>query len=185
MRALVIYESMYGCTHLVASRIAEGLRPVFDVAAVPATAATEVLAASADLLVVGCPTHTHRMPTPATRKMARAAAAKPGSALVMDPASDAGGVREWLDSLAPARDGQLAVTFDTRVAGIPALTGRASRGVSRALSNRGYRLIVAPESFLVDKRNALAAGEQMRAFEWGRMVAGLASLRLHSVASHA
>jgi len=35
MRAVVVYESMYGNTHLVADAIGAGLGPAFDVSVVP------------------------------------------------------------------------------------------------------------------------------------------------------
>ena len=57
MQALVVYESMYGNTHAVAERIADGLRPEFDVEVVPVGRATDERLAAADLVVVGGPTH--------------------------------------------------------------------------------------------------------------------------------
>jgi len=53
MRALVVYESMYGNTHVVASNIADGLRADYEVTLVPVAEATPALVAGADLLVVG------------------------------------------------------------------------------------------------------------------------------------
>jgi flavodoxin len=60
MRALVVYESMYGNTHAVAVSIAAGLSTTHDVTLVPVTRATPELVAAADLLVAGGPTHLHR-----------------------------------------------------------------------------------------------------------------------------
>jgi menaquinone-dependent protoporphyrinogen IX oxidase len=46
MRALVVYESMYGNTHVVASNIADGLRTTHEVTLVPVSEATpEIVAA--------------------------------------------------------------------------------------------------------------------------------------------
>ena len=59
MRALVVYESMYGNTHVIASNIEDGLRATHEVTLVPVTAATAELVSHADLLVVGAPTHMH------------------------------------------------------------------------------------------------------------------------------
>ena len=61
MRALVIYESMYGNTRAVAEAIAEGIRPVHDVVVVPAGRAGPQVVDGATLLVVGGPTHAHGM----------------------------------------------------------------------------------------------------------------------------
>ena len=68
MRALVVYESMYGNTHVVASNIADGLRATHEVTLVPVAEATEDLVAEADLLVVGGPTHMHGLSSPASRR---------------------------------------------------------------------------------------------------------------------
>ncbi len=80
MRALIVYESMYGNTHVVANHIAEGLRPQFDVDVVPVEEATPERIAGADLLVVGGPTHVHSMSSEKSRKAAKDSLSKPGPA---------------------------------------------------------------------------------------------------------
>jgi Flavodoxin domain len=171
MRALVVYESMYGNTHVVASNIADGLRGAYEVTLVPVAGATPDLIAAADLLVVGAPTHMHRLSTVSSRQAARKAAAKPESGLALDP--DAGGLamRDWLGGLAYAFDTRPAAAFDTRLTGAPALTGRASRGIGKLLTRHGYRLIAPSESFLVTKLNTLVDGESSRARRWGKALA--------------
>jgi hypothetical protein len=182
MRALVVYESMYGNTHAVAVDIAAGLRATHEVTLVPVTRATRELAAAADLIVAGCPTHMHRMPTVASRRAAAEAARKQGSGLSLDPDADGPGLRAWLEGL--SADNVLAASFDTRFGGIPALTGRASRGISRLLKSRGCRLIVPPESFLVSKQNVLVKGESARACSWGALV-GEAARAMYTANSRA
>jgi flavodoxin len=59
MRALVVYESMYGNTREVADNIADGLRTEYEVTLVPVAEATGDMVADADLLVAGAPTHMH------------------------------------------------------------------------------------------------------------------------------
>ena len=179
MRALVVYESMYGNTHVVASNIADGLRGTGEVTLVPVAAATAELIAGADLLVVGAPTHMHGLSTVSSRQLARKAAAKPESGLTLDP--DAGGpaMRDWLKVLAGAP--VLAAAFDTRLAGVPAFTGHASHGISRLLRRRGYRLIAPPESFVVTKLNTLADGEPSRARRWGEALAAEAGLVIATI----
>ena len=174
MHALVVYESMYGNTHVIATDIAAGLRDTHEVTLVPVSRATADLIAKADLLVVGAPTHMHGLSTSSSRQAARKAAAKPGSGLELDP--DAGGpaLRNWLGDLAEGH--ALAAAFDTRMAGAPVLTGRASRGISRLLKRHGYSLIVPPESFVVTKLNTLADGESSRARRWGAALAAAAEL---------
>ncbi len=174
MRALVVYESMYGNTHVVASNIADGLRGTYEVTLDPVAAATADLIAEANLLVVGAPTHMHGLSTASSRQLARKATAKPESGLTLDP--DAGGpaLRDWLSGLAGGH--VLAAAFDTRLAGVPALTGRASRGISRLLRRHGYRLAAPPESFVVTKLNTLLGGESSRARRWGEALAAAAGL---------
>jgi flavodoxin len=49
MKAIVVYESMYGNTHLVADGIADGLRDVaIDVVVVPVAGATDSVLRDAD-----------------------------------------------------------------------------------------------------------------------------------------
>ena len=174
MRALVIYESMYGNTRVVASNIADGLRGTYEVTLVPVAAATADLIAQADLLVVGAPTHMHGLSTASSRQLARKAVAKPESGLTLDPDADGLALRDWLGGLAGGHG--LAAAFDTRLAGAPVLTGRASRGISRLLRRHGYRLITPPESFVVTKLNTLIDGEPSRARAWGEALAAAAGL---------
>ncbi len=174
MRVLVVYESMYGNTRAVASNIADGLHGTHEVTLVPVAEATANLIAEADLLVVGAPTHMHGLSTASSRQHARKAAANPESGLTLDP--DAGGpaLRDWLSGLA---DGHaLAAAFDTRLAGAPVLTGRASRGIGKVLQRHGYRLVAPPESFVVTKVNTLVDGESSRARRWGEALAAAAGL---------
>ena len=179
MRALVVYESMYGNTHTVAVSIAAGLSTRHDVTLVPVTRATPELVAAADLLVVGGPTHLHRMSTVASRRWAADAARKRGRGLTMDPDADGPGVRGWLEGAGSlgSLGGQntLAVAFDTRLSGVPLFTGRASRGISRLLAGHGCRMFAAPESFLVSKKDTLRDGEAARARAWGAMIGAAAS----------
>ena len=88
MRALVVYESMYGNTQVTAGNIADGLRGDYDVTLVPVAEATAELIAGADLLVAGAPTHMHGLPSGSSRRMAAQAAAKEGSGLRMAPGAD-------------------------------------------------------------------------------------------------
>ena len=69
MRAVVVYESMYGNTHVVASNIADGLRAAYEVTLVPVAEASEDLVAEADLLIVGGPTHMHGLSSSASRRI--------------------------------------------------------------------------------------------------------------------
>ena len=165
MRAVVVYESMYGNTHLVADAIGAGLSTAFDVSVVPVAQADPVVLAGADLVVVGGPTHAHGMSRAATRKAAVEAGSKPAGGLTVEPDALGPGLREWFDSL--GRYQVKAAAFDTRVHGPAALTGRASKGVTRMLREHGFDVAVEPESFLVTKQDRLAPQETARAREWG------------------
>jgi hypothetical protein len=168
MRALVVYESMYGNTHKVAIDIAAGLRATHEMTLVPVTRATRELVAAADLIVAGGPTHLHGISTVSSRRMAAETARKQGSGLTLDPDADGPGLRGWLNGL--NAHNVLATSFDTRLSGIPAFTGRASRGISRLLASHGCRLLVPPESFLVGKQNTVLEGETARACSWGALI---------------
>jgi hypothetical protein len=172
MRALVVYESMYGNTRVIASHIADGLRADYEVTLVPVAGATAGLVAGADLLVVGAPTHMHGLPNAATRQKAAQRAAEDGSGLRLDPDAGGPGLRDWLNGIGH-RDG-LAAAFDTRVNGVAVFTGRASRLIARLLRRHGYRLVAAPQSFLVCSHNTLLDGEASLARRWG-MTLGAAS----------
>ena len=55
---------------------------------------------------------------------------------------------------------------------MPALTGRADRRIARLLARGGCRLLVPPESFLVNGQNELVDGEATRACAWGALIGG-------------
>ncbi len=173
MRALVVYESMYGNTRAVAVAVAAGLRATHEVTLVPVTRATRELVAAADLIVAGCPTHLHGMPTVSSRRAAAESARKPGSGLKLDPDADGPGLHAWLNGITGGN--VPAASFDTRLSGVAVLTGRASRGTARLLSSRGCRVLVPPESFLVSKQGTLLKGETERARAWGALVGESAS----------
>lgn len=168
MRALVVYESMYGNTHAIAISIAAGLGASHEVTLAPVTRATPELVAAANVVIAGGPTHMHGMSTAASRRMASEAVAREGSGLAMDPDSHGPGIRGWLSGMGARRG--LAAAFDTRLDGVPMLTGRASRGIARLLKAHGYRLLADPESFLVSKEGTLLEGEEARACAWGALI---------------
>ena len=173
MRAVVVYESMYGNTHVVAEAIGAGLKTAFDVSVVPVSQASPAVLADADLVVAGGPTHAHGMSRPATRKAAVEAAAKPASLLAVEPGAVGPGLRDWFESL--GRYPVKAAAFDTRIHGPAALTGRASKGVARLLRAHGFEVVAEPESFLVTKQDRLEPQETARAREWATtLAAGLA-----------
>jgi Flavodoxin domain len=169
MRAVIIYESMYGNTHLVAEAIATGLQPGNDVTVVPAAQATHELLDGADLVVVGGPTHMGGMSKAATRKAATEQAHKQPDQLTLDADAEGPGLRDWFGSL--DRMSARAAAFDTRLTGPAVFTGRASKRIAGLLEHHGLTLIARAESFLVSSDNELRPGEEDRAQEWGKGLA--------------
>jgi Flavodoxin len=175
MRALVIYESMFGNTHEVAERIGVGLRSdpvVDDVEVISVGEAIGRIVSDVDLVVVGGPTHAHGVSRPTTRRAASDQAEKDPD-LELEPRADGPGLREWFNGL-PRREHGCAAAFDTRVDGPELVTGRASKGIARRLGKHGFVVVDDPESFLVDRQNRLLAGEADRAEEWAQTLAALA-----------
>jgi len=165
MRALVVYESMFGSTEDIAREIGKGLSGAMQVEVVNVDEAPHH-ADGYDLLVAGGPTHVHGMSRPSTRD---AAAQQSDSAT-----RSRTGLREWLDALAPAVAGTRAAAFDTRT-GKPAwLVGSAARSAAKRLRRKGYVVVTTPASFVVEAREPgdLRTGERERARDWGAALAG-------------
>ena len=165
MRALVIYESMYGNTHAVADAIADGFGPDAEVR--PAHEAGSV-PGDVGLLVVGGPTHMHGLSTAMSRKMA-VSAAQEDDAAVEPGATEEPGLREWLRGLEGT--GLRAAAFDTRGDARAALTGSAARGIGRRLRHRGCDVIDSKSFLVADSEGPLEAGELERARQWGAALA--------------
>lgn len=161
MRALVVYESMFGNSETVARAIAEGLRAArLEVELLNAATAAAPYGDLVELLVVGGPTHAFSM----TRHNTREDAVRQGGA-----AEAAGaGIREWIDHLHKGPHSEVVATFDTRVDKVRHLPGSAAKSAAKALRKMGYRRLVASESFYVDDVGGpLLAGEEERARAWG------------------
>ncbi len=173
MRAVVVYESMFGNTHAIADAIGRGIgegpEPVENLIVVPVGEAGRERLGDVDLLVVGGPTHFHSMSRTRTRKWAAATAQKPKNDLVLDCGAHGPGVRDWLTSLGTGH-AKVAV-FDTRFRGPAVLRGRASRPISQKIRKNGFELVAKPESFFVTLQNHLESGEEARAQEWGKRLA--------------
>jgi len=169
MRALIVYESMYGNTHAIAEAIARGLQPGNEVTMVPVAGATPELLDGADLVVVGGPTHVHGMSKAATRKSAADQARKHGGQPALDADAEGPGLRDWFGSLGRMKG--MAAAFDTRLAGPVMFTGSAAKGIAKLLERHGFTLIAEAESFLVTSANKLRAGEEDRAQNWGQALA--------------
>lgn len=161
-RAWVVYESMFGNTEAVAYAVADGLRAqAYDVTCADVSAAPHDGPLTADLLVVGAPTHAFSL----SRVDTRADALFRGATTERPDV----GLREWLTDLGPAPAAPPVVAvFDTRASRVRRVPMSAGRSAARMLRRRGYRLD-GPEGFVVaDTHGPLVAGELSRAKTWGR-----------------
>lgn len=177
MRAVVIYESMYGNTRAIATQIASGLSG-FDTTVVPVAAASAETIEAADLVVVGAPTHVFGLSSPKTRVAAERQAAASRGAFVLETGATGAGVREWLAAM--PRGHRAVAVFDTRMRGA-GFVGHAAPRIARQLRARGYVIIDAPHSFFVTKRNMLCTGELANAHAWGEALAALVGSAYPSV----
>jgi hypothetical protein len=171
MKALVVYESMFGNTGTIGEAIAASLREHgLEVEAGAISAFGPSALAGFDLVVVGGPTHAHGMSSKSTRKAAVEDKRYPSTG----EGTGAPGLREWLNGL-PSGTGRIAAAFDTRFDKPRFLTGSAAKGIARRLEQHGYHLVLEPESFFVNGDNQLEAGQTDRATAWGATLAERAS----------
>ena len=168
MRALVVYESMFGNTAAVADAIRMGLETWPDVTAelLEVGQAPHEIDDTVDVIVIGGPTHTFGMSRPETRDSAKDERPEP-------VISAGNGIREWIAAVtAPA--GVLFATFATKIRG--PFPGSAGKSAAHDLSQRGWKQLVPPENFRVlGKVGPLVDDEERRAFEWGRTVVAAAA----------
>jgi flavodoxin len=147
MNAVVVYDSHYGNTELIAQAIADTLCIYGPTTAIRLDPGHPVSLQGLDLLIVGCPTQGFR-PTQVMTAL--------------------------LDRISPAAQRDLAVAcFDTRFRGW--LWQRsAARVMARQLQTKGVELLVPPESFFVKamkKEGPLLPRELQRAHAWAHMLA--------------
>jgi hypothetical protein len=171
MHVLVVFESLFGNTHEVAEAIADGARtadPTAEVACVRVAEADPEVVKTADLLVVGGPTHMRGMTSGLSRKMGLTAEEKKDEAErhETEPGAEGPGIRDWFADLPRAANGRRAAAFDTR--GDARMAGGAAHGIARRLRRHGYDLVAEPEGFIIEGTDGpLRAGEPDRARAWG------------------
>jgi len=166
MDAIVVYESIYGDTRAIAQAIGDGL----GARAVLPVHLAQCLQGTADLLVVGGPTHVHGLATERSRHVAAHTATEDGRSHLVPGATQEPGLRTWLRDLSPAA-AHHAATFDTRLDRSVWISGSAAHVIARRLRRIGID-VVASESFLVeDTEGPLKPGELERAHAWGAELA--------------
>lgn len=161
MKALVVYESLWGNTAAIARAIAEGIGP--DAAALTTDAASPAAIADVDLIVAGAPVLGFSLASDKIRgSVARseANASKPPD--LAHPS-----LCSWLEAL-PRGHGRSAA-FETRIWWSP----RGATGdIETRLERAGYQRVAKAQKFVVkDKYGPLRDGEVERARRWGRELA--------------
>ena len=163
MRALVVYESMFGNTELVARQVADGLKGYGDVEVREVSEAPPEPDEQLDIVVLGGPTHAFSLSRASTREDAHRQGATHGEVTR--------GLREWLDGLHEGSHHPCVAAFDTRVTKVRRIPGSAARKAAKLAGRLGYPVAEQPESFFVeDTDGPLAAGELERARAWGTLI---------------
>lgn len=161
MKAIVVYESLWGNTAAVARAIAEGLGP--DARALSTAEATPAAVAGADLIVAGAPLFAFRLPTDAIRETIR----KKAGTFAAPPDLSHPALRTWLAALPPGRGRGAA--FETRMWFSP---GGATGAVLRGLKQAGYAPLARGKRFgVAGMTGPLKRGERERARAWGARLA--------------
>lgn len=161
MKAIVVYESLWGNTAAIAHAIAEGIGS--EARALSTAEASGAAVAVADLIVAGAPVHAFGLPSDKGRE---SVAANPGKAPVPPDLSHPS-MRSWLKEL-PEGHGHSAA-FETRLRFSP---GGATAGILRWLERAGYRSIAKGQRFIVKGTyGPLRDSELERARLWGAELA--------------
>jgi hypothetical protein len=165
MKAVVVYESLFGNTAAVARAVAEGLGQ--GARALTTDEATPLVVGSAEMVVVGAPVIAFGLASDKTRE--GIGRGEQDEAHPPDTAHPS--LKTWLESL-PAGHGE-AAAFETRLWWSP----RGATGViEKGLRHAGYRTLAKAEKFVVEgKYGPLREGELDRARAWGRELAHAAA----------
>lgn len=163
MRAVVVYESLWGNTAAIARATAEGIGS--EAQALSTAEASAEAMAGVTLIVAGAPLLAFRLPTDGVRKSIgqdRKHAQRP-------PDLSHPSMRFWLAAL-PKGNGHSAA-FETRFRWSP---GSATGAIAKGLEKAGYRRIARDHRFVVKGTyGPLRDGETERAKAWGAELAPL------------
>ena len=161
MKAIVVYESLWGNTAAIARAIAEGFGN--GAVALSTAEATPEAVPGADWLIAGAPLVAFRLPPRASRANLRAKSAP----VPRPPDLSHPPLRDWLAALPPGQG--RAAAFETRIWWSP---GSASGSILRTLKNAGYAPAAWPKRFRVAGMvGPLKPGEIERARRWGQKLA--------------
>jgi hypothetical protein len=144
MKAIVVYESLWGNTAEVARAVAEGLGPDARALRVDEAGAADV--AAAELIVAGAPVFGFKLSSPQMRDGIRK---NPGRGPAPDLSCPP--LCAWLEELAPGSG--WGAGFDTQVRGP---FGKGAPEIARLLEVAGYALLAEPSSKAATARSGRA-----------------------------
>jgi hypothetical protein len=157
MKAVVVYESLWGNTAAIARAIAAGIGP--GALALSTAEATGAAIADADLIVAGAPVLGFNLPSEKMRENIRM---NPGKAPAPPDLSHPS-MKFWLAALPKGLSRSAA--FETRIWWSP---GGATAAIVRGLEQAGYHSISKAHRFIVKGAyGPLRDGELERARLWG------------------
>ncbi|MFL5774803.1 MAG: flavodoxin [Chloroflexota bacterium] len=167
MKAVVVYESLFGNTAAIARAIAEGIGP--GARAVTTDEATEVVVSDADVVIAGAPVIAFGLASEKTLQgIGKDEQAAPTPPDVAHPS-----MKSWLERLPTGRAQSAA--FETRLWWSPR---GATGAIEKGLRGAGYVSIGKPGKFVVEgKYGPLREGELDRARRWGHELAVAAGKR--------
>ena len=175
MKALVVYESMFGNTEAVARAVSDGLAELHDVDVREVSQVPPALIGGVDLIVVGGPTHAFSLSRPATR----ASALEQGGTHRNKEA----GIREWLGGLRRGSRTEPVAVFDTRIEKARRLPGSAAAKAAKLVRRLGYAPAGRQSFYVSDTSGPLLPGELERAKAWGAQLGVEMSERAHGQAT--
>jgi hypothetical protein len=163
MKAVVVYESLWGNTAAIARAIADGIGPEARVLSTGQASAEAM--AGADLIVAGAPLLAFRLPT----NTMRTSIGRDPKHAKTPPDLSQPSMRWWLAAL-PKGSGRSAA-FETRFRRSP---GSSTGSIRKGLQRAGYCPIAKDQRFIVKGiYGPLADGEVERAKAWGDEMARL------------
>jgi flavodoxin len=157
MKALVVYDSVFGNTEKIALAIGNALGSQADVETLRVGDVTPEKLMGVGLLIVGSPTRGFR-PTPATTGLLKRIP-KNGLQGVKVAAFDTRFAESQIE------EGPAILSFLVRI------FGYAAEPISNRLANKGGEVVIIPEGFIVtDTEGPLREGELDRAADWARQI---------------
>jgi hypothetical protein len=159
MRAVVVYESLWGNTAAIARAIAEGMGG--ECRALSTAEACDDVMQDVDFVIAGAPILGFTLPTDSMRQQEATDRKAPKPADLSHPS-----MRNWLKTL-PKGEGN-AASFETRIWWSP---GSSAKQILSGLARAGYRPVEREKFLVTGGYGPLKDGEIERAREWGARLA--------------